>query len=143
VAASTSGIVQVSLDVEGKNILYILVHSDGSVNRFGTPNRSLTGPDLSSNVEPTIGQTDRSLLQELLSAATPELIALHGHHRLDMNGVPCKLVVHVRVGERGADFEYHYGSAGAGPPPPIRTFVSRALELTDEWLLGIKNAGAR
>jgi hypothetical protein len=135
-------IVQISLNVARSNVLYVLLHSDGTVNRFGTPNKDLTGPEPNGQVERTIGRTDKPLLQQLLSTTTPELVALQGKHVLDAAGSLCELLVRVQVGDRGGVFQYRYGSSSAGPPAPLAAFVKRAVELTDGWLHEIA-AGAK
>lgn len=132
--AVESGSVQVTLTVAGEMTFYALVHSDGTVNRFGSVDAHLTGPAPGIDLAPTLGMSEKPYFQTLLNALTPELVRLNGRHTTAVSENQCRLEVLVSVADRGLSIDYTFDSRATELPSPLRDFVLEVVEVTDDWL---------
>lgn len=129
-------IVTITLKVEDKTALFILLAKDGTVNRLGTGSENNTENDLYIAVDTS------GLFEKLMRRITPELIELRGEYRShEVKGKTCQLVVGFGFADETQDGSiWIYGTQSAGPPPEITNFVISAVELTEPWFEEQKKA---
>jgi hypothetical protein len=140
VADSTQNLAVLEISVQnGKEFpLYILMHSDGTNNRGGAMNESLTKvlPDAPKAVY--MGPSEKPMLGEMLDGVTKELAELKGEHDLGGGGDPLELTITIQIANRGLRIKYKYGSESSGPPSPVKEYVSKAVQLTNTWITEIE-----
>jgi len=127
--ADTHGIL-VTLLVGGEQVLFIMLGSDGSINRLGTGSVSNTERDM------FIGQTSPEVFEQLRGKITEELLRWGGQSRSapEKRGKVCKLTRGFKEAE-GQELMtgWQYGSESQGPPPEVSDFVVAAVEATTPW----------
>jgi hypothetical protein len=128
-AVSDIAAVHITLEVGGKQALFILLAADGSINRLGT--------GLIDNTENSlfIGITKEPLFAKLMRHLNDEMLNYMGGYDVpDQRGVPCKLSIGLLFAH-GDDngFGFRYGSQSEGPPHEIVQFITAAVQLTDPW----------
>ena len=129
--AKVSGViaVNISLEVDEKQSLFILLAADGSINRLGTGKVNNKENDL------FIGITTEPLLSELMMHLTDEMLQFMGGYEIpDQRGASCRLSIGLIFadGEQNG-FGFSYGSKSKGPPYEIGEFVIAAVRVTDPW----------
>jgi len=140
-ARRTAGItgISVTLDVEEKHSLFILLAADGSINRLGTGTADNTENHL------FIGKTKPAIFESVRSHVTPEMWDVMGRAFWDKNplGPSCKLTIlfHFKDGKSNG-FEFRYGAESEGPPREVADFVRAAVSATDPWYEDFKQAAA-
>jgi hypothetical protein len=129
-------IVTISLKVEDKAALFILLAKDGTVNRLGTGSENNTENDLYIAVDSS------GLFEKLARQISPELLELKGEYKsYEIKGKACQLVVGFGFADGTQDGSlWIYGTQSAGPPPEITNFVISAVELTEPWFEEQKKA---
>jgi hypothetical protein len=122
--------ILVTLLIGGEQALFVLLGSDGSINRMGTGSENNTERDM------FIGKTEPGVFQRLREQITPELLGWCGQQLAapQPQGKVCELT----VGFQKADGQesmtaWRYGSASQGPPPEVCRFVVAAVEATEPW----------
>jgi hypothetical protein len=131
-------VLEISLQKGKDFILYILLHSDGTINRSGMPNETFTGAKENSSKEVYMGQSDDKILKEMITYLTLELVNDKGEHNLGGSGEKLDLNIVLKIEDRGMRSKYTYGSESSGPPIFVKNFLNKAVELTDKWVLEIK-----
>ena len=131
-------LIWVRIGVEEHAALFILLDSDGTVNRLGT------GAVDNSENEFYIGKTTEALFQKLHSQIDPDWLSHVGSSYAipEQKGKACELIVGfvLRDGREGT-LEFKYGSESQGPPDDIMQFVIKAVKLTDPWYERFREAG--
>ncbi len=118
--------IVVDLDVDSKKLLFILVGSDGSINRVGS------GTFGNKNRDMFIGKTDPAIFQRVRPYLTDSM--LHGlgmrFQSENPRGAPCKLTLMFQFNDgKSARSEYLYGAESLGPPREVADFVRAELGL--------------
>jgi diguanylate cyclase (GGDEF)-like protein len=121
--------VAIDWEVEGRNVLHLMVRADGSIQRMGD------GTTSGANCSLDIGRSNASLLPRILSGLDPDLFRIGGLMALEpIAGKLCKLTINFsRESGGGNAFEVWYGLASAEPAPPIVALVRNAIEQTNDW----------
>ncbi len=133
--------ILVTYFVDDVQALFIIVMSDGTINRMGT------GSTVNAENILCIGQSEASLsiLESLKSMIGPEFLNWFDGEYTDpaAKGLVCKLTVGLRQAD-GTELmsAWQYGSESRRPPPDIINFVSQAIKLTDPWYEQQKNMAA-
>jgi len=123
------GAVAITLKLGSERTLFVLLSSDGMVNRMGNGSTQPTDRDL------YIGRTLEPLLPALLTHLTDDVLRLTGiYDDSDKRGTPCRLSIALKFLD-GADdgFDFSYGSDSLGPPDDISSFVQAAVAITEPW----------
>lgn len=121
-------IITISLDVEDKPSLFVLLTKDGTVNRLGTGAENNTENDLYIGV-------NHGLFEKMIERIDPQIFELKGEYKsYEIKGKSCRLVVGFGFDDETQDGSiWIYGTQSAGPPPEIANFVVSAVELTEPW----------
>jgi hypothetical protein len=142
VAATIDGIAVIWMDlkVDGKITLFLMLASDGLVNRLGTGAVNNTENDM------FIGKTNEPLFLQLRSRIDPRWLPQMGagYALPERKGRACELTVGFKFRdstETGVTFSY--GSESQGPPGDIVQFVIDAVGLTTPWYEREKNRVAQ
>jgi hypothetical protein len=122
--------ILVTLDIGGEPSLFIMLASDGTINRMGTGMVDNAERDL------FIGKVGPGLFEQLRARVTPELLGWCGQRLADPQ--PQGAVCDLSIGFQQADGQervtgWRYGSQSQGPPPEVCQFVRDAVEATDSW----------
>ena len=122
-------VVALTLHVGSQQTLFVLLASDGTVNRMGTGATGNTELDL------FIDRTPDPLLPSLLEHLTDDMLRFTGGYDLpEKRGLPCRLSIALTFANGAEDgFGFAYGSESKGPPNDILAFVQAALEVTEPW----------
>jgi len=133
---SPFGGILVGLDIGGRQSLFIMVCSDGSINRLGT------GAENNSENEMYMGKVGPELFGCLAAKITPQLLQWFGRGIAAdpaPKGKLCKLKVGLKREDGKETWSYwQYGTQSLGPPPEIREFVIAAVDATDSWYQNFK-----
>jgi hypothetical protein len=124
------GLIFVSLEIGGDQSLFILLGTDGLINRKG--NGSV------DHIERAmfIGKVPPDLFLQLRSRITPGVIYFLGQRLAapKPKGKLCELNVGFKyVDGREAVSGWRYGSESQGPHPEVCEFVRAAVEITEPW----------
>jgi hypothetical protein len=122
--------IWVNLRVDSKPSLFILVGSDGSINRLGT------GAVDNAERDMFIGKTGPEVFQQLRATISQELLGWCGQQLADpqAQGKTCELTVGFqKVDGQELMTSWRYGSESQGPPPVVCQFVVAAVEATEPW----------
>ena len=117
-------------------MIYISIFADGTVNRSGSINDSLTEIiDSEYNTTIVMGVSEDKLYEQLLEAFSGELIDLSGEHYLTEEEVPpYHLYISIeKEGGEGIYIHYYYSSDSSNIPAVVNEFVKKAASLTEEW----------
>jgi hypothetical protein len=122
--------ILVMLLIGGEQSLFIMLGSDGSINRLGTGSVDNAERDM------FIGKVGPELFQQLRAKVSQELLGWCGQRLVDPQpqGKICELTVGFqRADGQELTTEWRYGSESQGPPPEVCQFVVAAVEATDPW----------
>ena len=131
--------VSISLYIEEKQSLFILLASDGTINRMGT------GAIDNQEHGLYIGRTDTAIFEKVRSHFTDEILQHMGGYQLqNPQGAACKLTIALKFLD-GIDngFQFLYGAESQGPPTEIADIVRAAVHETDSWHENFKRNAAR
>lgn len=123
--------VLIKREVNGRDILFIVLGEDGSINRRG--NDKVDDPD----IDMYIGVTKEPIFSELCSKIDEGWLVEGASYDANVKkGAACKLSVMFQD-DQGNDIglHFHYGSESAGPPAEFEDFVRAAVSLTDPWYI--------
>ena len=122
--------LMVTLLVGGEQVLFVMLASDGSMNRLGTGALNNTERDM------FIGRTTPEAFQRLRDNISNELLAWCGQSLSapEKVGKVCELTVGFKKsnGEELVSV-WRYGSESQGPPPVIGNFVVASVQATEPW----------
>jgi hypothetical protein len=121
--------INIVLEVNNNQSLFILLATDGSINRLGNGGVNNQDKDL------FMGITLEPLFEQLMSHLTDEMLEFMGGYDIpEKKGFPCSLSIGLMFtnGEENG-FEFSYGSESHGPPQEISEFVIAALDITEPW----------
>ncbi len=121
--------VAMTLEIDSKQALFVLLAKDGTVNRMGSGSPSTADGDL------FIGRTDPPLLPEALKGLSDRKLEFTGGYDVPKKrGLPCRLSISLRFRDGSDDgFGFTYGSESQGPPNEIAAFVHGAVMATHPW----------
>jgi hypothetical protein len=121
--------VHIALEAGDKQALFVLLATDGSINRLGTGSVANTDSDL------FIGITKEALFAQLMAHLDDEMLKYMGGYDIhDQRGIPCKLSIGLSFANgEDSGFGFRYGSESQGPPDQIVQFVTAAVQLTNPW----------
>ena len=121
--------ILISLEVADKQVLFIILGEDGSINRKGDGN-----PDCKDN-DLYIGITNENLFGQLKPFITEEMQEFLGkmYDVPDKKGRLCSLKVLFKGDKIETGVQFLYGELSQGPPNPLRALVIKTVELTNNW----------
>ena len=128
--------VMVSLTVDGKNSLWVLLAKDGSINRLGTGAEDNTENDM------FIGVTSSEAFEKLRKQVEPDIFKYEGvYSGNNIVGKSCELQVAFQFTDNTEiGSTWKYGTKSSGPPQEIKRFVIAAIEATETWFKEQKRA---
>ena len=122
-------VILIELYAADQPSLFILLASDGTINRLGTGSVNNTERDF------FIARTSLDIFESLRQKVGPDLLHWKGRYESpERRGTLCKLSVVLKLDddtETGS--EWVYGSDSMGPPPAVKNFVIAAVEATQGW----------
>ena len=130
----------IELEIEGKNALFVLLASDGSINRLGR------GTLEEGESHLYIGRTDLAIFERVRSYITPEMRSHFGHalERQDIRGARCKLTLSWQFrGGSSNGMVMSYGSESEGVPDYVAQYVKAAVRETDPWYENFKRTAVQ
>lgn len=121
--------VNITLEVNRKHSLFILLADDGSINRLGT------GEVYNKENDLYIGITNEPLFSQLMTNLTDDMLQFTGGYDVfDKKGENCDLSIGLVFADQTQDgFGFRYGSKSEGPPKEISNFVVEAVKITQTW----------
>lgn len=120
--------VNIRLDVAGEHALFVLLGSDGTINRQGT------GEEDGIDSRLFVGVTTEPVFDEFMAKVKEESLQHPGVFSLpEQKGKSCRLVILFTAAGKEIGFDFSFGSESEGPPMEIFKWVERAVELTDPW----------
>ncbi len=132
--------ISVSLTIDEKLSLFILLAEEGLINRMGTGSLNNTEENL------FIGPGDPAIFQKLRSLLTEGMLQIVGREFqcANIRGASCKLGIDFQFKDHTSDgFAFLYGSDSEGPPKDVRAFVLAAGCLTQTWYEDFKRTAAK
>ena len=129
----------ITLDVSEKPSLFVLVSSDGTINRMGTGTLENTEQEL------FIGKGDPAIFKAVRGHFTEAMRQLSGQtfESTALRGTPCKLTITFQFKDgTSSGFAFLYGSESAGMPEDIAEFVRAAVRETHPWYAKFKQDAA-
>jgi len=121
--------ILISIKVEDKPSLFILLAGDGTINRMGTGTRNNTERNL------YIALTKEKYFEKLRSAVRPVWLEHQGVYDVpEKQGKLTELAIlfAYKDGAEGG-LTFLYGSTSQGPPADICDFITLAVNLTEPW----------
>lgn len=121
--------ILIILEVADKQVLFIILDEEGSINRKGNGS-----PDCEDN-DLFIGITSENLFNQIKPFITEEMQEFWGnkYDLPDKNGRLCCLNILYKDDKIETGVQFLYGEFSQGPPNPFRTLVIKAVELTNNW----------
>lgn len=119
----------ITLEVEGNQVLFIVLDEDGTINRKGDGS-----PDCKDN-DLFIGITRDKLFDQLRPLVSKEMEEYLGktYDIPDKKGRPCDFKILFGGPGFETGVQFLYGEFSQGVPVPFRVFTIKAIELTEEW----------
>jgi hypothetical protein len=130
----------IMLQVANNQVLFILLASDGTINRKGDGSPDCKDHDL------YIGRTDTApIIEELKASISPEMITfLHGtYDASEKKGRTCSLKIGFKTDSIETGIEFIYGEHSTGVPTEFRQLVTKAVQLTNPWHASQKRASTQ
>lgn len=130
--------IGITLDVNAERLLFLLLSTDGSINRQGSGTFKNKNHDLfiGRTPDPAIFGSVRShLTDDMLRAGEQAGLLGHTFQFDNQRGAPCKLEVRFffKDGTSAGSFAYLYGSESEGPPSFLTDLVRAAVCETEPW----------
>ncbi|QHS63388.1 hypothetical protein [Chitinophaga agri] len=121
--------IMVSLEVDKRIVLYILIAPDGIIKRLGD------GRADCKETQAFIGRVEPGIFKELKAAYTQEMAnSLNQYYEIhEIKGQLCDLKVMVDVNGVEGYTQFVYGTASVGPSRDFADFAARAVSLTNPW----------
>jgi len=132
--------ISVSLTIDGKMSLFVLLEEEGLINRMGSGSLNNTEEEL------YIGRGDPAIFQQVRSHLIEEMLAIVGREYDcgNISGAACKLEIALQFADNtSGGFAFLYGSDSQGPPKEVRALVSAAVFLTENWYEDFKRTAAK
>ena len=120
--------LSIDLEINDKRSLFLLLGSDGSINRLGTGTMDNTEDGL------FIGVTDPAIFQAVKAQLSTELFQFLGGTFQLKNplGASCKLTIAFQFNDNSSNgFVFLYGAESVGPPREVADLVQAAVRHTD------------
>jgi hypothetical protein len=120
----------ISLDVDKKPALFILMSNDGSINRMGR------GTADDAERELFIGKIDPAIFTSICSHLTKRMLQSlgQGHEMQNPLGASCELTITFKLKDGTSNgIAFRYGSESEGPPNDVAEFVATAVAQTEPW----------
>ena len=132
-------IISITLEIDNKKSLFILLARDGAINRLGT------GEIDNQENELYIGITDELLFEHTMTYISDEMLQHMGAWDMpDQKGLPCNLSIGFQFGEEEEDgFNFSYGSESEGPPFEISELLIACIQITDPWYESQKKTASK
>jgi hypothetical protein len=130
----------ITLQVANNQALFILLASDGTINRLGDGSPDCKDHDL------YIGQTDTiPIIEELKASISPEMIEfLHRTYDApEKKGRICHLKIGLKTDSIETGVDFIYGEHSMGVPTEFARVVTKAVQLTNPWHASQKRASAQ
>ena len=122
--------VLIKMAIENEQVLFILLSSDGTINRMGYGNDNFPERDL------FIGTTPENLFAQLMEYVQESDFKYAGFYTSpEIKGKKCELIIVFSGEGEEVSFTYHYGQQSAGPHLEITEIVKKAIEITEPWYL--------
>ena len=133
--SSDIGALAITLDVNRKPSLFLMLAADGTINRMGSGTLEDSGGQL------FVGQTDPAIFETVRSHLTEAMLELLGKTFQDQNrrGVPCKLTLTFQFKDGTWNgFGFLYRSESEGMRKDVADYVTAAVRGTDPWYENLK-----
>jgi hypothetical protein len=137
--SSDIGALAITLDVNRKPSLFLMLAADGAVNRMGSGTLEDSGGQL------FVGKTDPAIFETVRSHVTEAMLELLGKTFQDQNrrGVPCKLTLTFQFKDGTWNgFGFLYRSESEGMRTEVADYVTAAVRQTDPWYENCKRSAA-
>jgi len=120
--------ILVEMKADEKTILFILLSSDGSINRIGDGSLKNEDSDM------YIGMIKDKLFEKLIEKISKDAFQHAGVYKSnDIKGSQCELLILLSTDKKEIGFKFNYGSESFGPPKDICEIVRIAVNLTEDW----------
>ena len=116
-----------TIDVNERKNLIILINSDGTLCRMGS------GAYDNTDTELYYGKVKEPLLKNLINEMTHDIFEFQGQYILSLDGTPCRILLKLYNEKEMVIYEFIYGSKFQGLPDEIRNVLAAALSLTEDW----------
>lgn len=129
----------ITLDVDERPSLFILLSADGSINRMGSGTLEDTDHEL------FVGRIDPAIFEAVRSHLTAAMLQRLGQVFQSQNtrGVACKLELNFQFRDGTSNgLGFLYGSESEGMPRDVADFVTAAVHETDPWYENFKRTAA-
>lgn len=138
-ASSDIGAFAITLDVNHKPSLFLMLAADGAINRMGSGTLEDSGGEL------CVGKIDPAIFEAVRSYVTEGMLELLGKTFQDQNrrGVPCKLTLTFQFKDGTWNgFGFLYRSESEGLRKDVTDYVTAAVRQTDPWYENFKRSAA-
>lgn len=131
--------VLIKLDVADKQVLFIILGEDGTINRQGDGSADCKDNDL------YIGITKDNLFSKLKPFITEEMQPFIGnrYNEKEKEGRVCSLQVIFKGDNIETGTQFIYGELSSGPPEVVFELVVQACELTHGWHMKQKKMASK
>jgi hypothetical protein len=121
--------IMITLEIDSKQSLFVLIAADGTINRKGT------GTVRNRERDMFIGISQEPIFDKLRDKILPEWFEnLGGYDVPDKKGLPCELWIWMKHSDGNESaLGFRYGSESQGPPSDVCEFVTEAVSLTESW----------
>ncbi len=120
--------VFVDLKINDQQALYVMLASDGSVQRMGR------GTIDNTEIEMFTGTSADQLFASLMLDVDDSILQYAGsYHDRSFDGGECQLKLLFQSNDDSTGFEFVYGTNSQGPPTEICDFIITCVDLTDPW----------
>lgn len=128
-------LIRITLEIDEKRSLFLLLAKDGSINRLGTGTVDSKDNDL------YIGITNDLLFEHAMIYLTDDMLQYMGSYDIpDKKGLPCRLSIDLQFndGEENG-FVFTYASESEGPPDEISELLVAVVQITEPWYKSQQN----
>lgn len=120
--------ILISMKAGEKTILFIVLSSDGMINRIGD------GTLESEDSAMYAGLTSERLLEKLMEIIPEDITPYVGVYKSnDIKGSQCELSIMFGTNKEEVESKFNYGSESSGPPREISEIVKASVNLTENW----------
>ncbi len=132
--------LSITLEIDKKTALYLMLAADGTINRMGSGTREDRGGHL------LIGKIESEIFKEVRAQVNDAMLASlgQGFGHQNPRGALCRLSLTFQFKDgisNGLGFEY--GSESGGAPTDIAEYVTTAVRRTDAWYENFKRNAAK
>lgn len=131
--------LSITLDVNDKPSLYVMLAADGTINRMGSGTWENSGGGL------FIGKIDPAVFEAARVQVSEAILGLVGQTFQHQNprGAPCKLSLNFHFKDGSSNgLAFLYGSESEGVPKEVADYVTAVVRATASWYEKFKRTSA-